>query len=152
MRLKLIAVAAAVAFSGAAYAQKDDAARKAKDQEEERIEQQAKADRERCNQMKDNAQDICEAEAKGKEKVAKKELDYKKNPNERNARDVEKIKKPIETMSFDPFDRSAQFTESQGQSMDELLATFAELRQEKIAVLRGMGNPANASIGAPESA
>lgn len=43
-----------------------------------------------------------------------------------------------ETRPFDPFDRTAQFTESQGRSLEELLATFAELRRESLAALAGM--------------
>ncbi len=39
---------------------------------------------------------------------------------------------------FEPVDRKAQFTESQGRSMDELLATFAELRRESVAALLEM--------------
>jgi DinB superfamily len=40
-----------------------------------------------------------------------------------------------ETRPFDPFDRTAQFTESEGKSLRDLLATFAELRRENVAVL-----------------
>ena len=40
-----------------------------------------------------------------------------------------------ETRPFDPFDRTAQFTESQGKSLDELLLTFADLRRENVAAL-----------------
>lgn len=36
---------------------------------------------------------------------------------------------------FEPFDREAQFTESQGKSLAELLATFARLRRESVAAL-----------------
>lgn len=43
-----------------------------------------------------------------------------------------------ETRAFEPFDRTAQFTESQGKSLGELLATFADLRRENVAVLAGM--------------
>jgi hypothetical protein len=43
-----------------------------------------------------------------------------------------------ETRAFDPFDRTAQFTESQGKSLGDLLATFADLRRENIATLVGM--------------
>ena len=43
-----------------------------------------------------------------------------------------------ETRPFEPFDRMAQFTESQGQSLSDLLETFANLRQENIAVLQEM--------------
>lgn len=39
---------------------------------------------------------------------------------------------------FAPFDRTAQFTESQGQSLADLLATFAELRRANLATLQGM--------------
>lgn len=40
-----------------------------------------------------------------------------------------------EMRPFEPFDRTAQFTESQGKSLDQLLTTFAALRQENIAAL-----------------
>lgn len=43
-----------------------------------------------------------------------------------------------ETRPFVPFDRSAQFQESQGRSLAELLATFAELRRQNVAVLLGL--------------
>jgi hypothetical protein len=39
---------------------------------------------------------------------------------------------------FVPFDRTAQFTDSQGKTLGELLKTFAGLRQENLATLRGM--------------
>lgn len=40
-----------------------------------------------------------------------------------------------ETRPFDSFDRAAQFTENQGKSLAELLATFADLRRGNIATL-----------------
>lgn len=43
-----------------------------------------------------------------------------------------------EERPFEPFDRTAQFRESRGRSVDELLATFAELRRENLAALAGM--------------
>ena len=43
-----------------------------------------------------------------------------------------------ETRPFDPFDREAQFTQSQGTRLSELLATFAELRRSNVATLIGM--------------
>ncbi len=43
-----------------------------------------------------------------------------------------------ERRPFDPFDRTAQFSESQGKSVGELLATFAELRRENVAALMSM--------------
>ena len=51
-----------------------------------------------------------------------------------------------ETRPFEPFDRSAQFTESQGKSLSELLATFTDLRRDNVAVLVGM-NLTNADFG-----
>jgi uncharacterized damage-inducible protein DinB len=39
---------------------------------------------------------------------------------------------------FVPFDRAAQFAESGGRSLPELLATFARLRQENLAALKGL--------------
>ena len=51
-----------------------------------------------------------------------------------------------ETRAFEPFDRMAQFTESQGKSLGELLTTFAGLRQENVAALIGM-NLAEADFG-----
>src|SRR6185369_15594995 len=39
---------------------------------------------------------------------------------------------------FVPFNRTAQFTESRSQPLRELLETFAQLRKENIATLRGM--------------
>lgn len=43
-----------------------------------------------------------------------------------------------ESRPFEKFDRTAQFTESRGKSIGELLATFAELRRENVAALAGM--------------
>jgi uncharacterized damage-inducible protein DinB len=43
-----------------------------------------------------------------------------------------------ETRPFEPFDREAQFKESRGQSLGELLATFAELRRENLAALSAL--------------
>lgn len=39
---------------------------------------------------------------------------------------------------FEPFDRTAQFTESRGKSLGELLDTFAALRRENVAALARM--------------
>lgn len=43
-----------------------------------------------------------------------------------------------ETRPFEPFDREAQFKESRGRSLGELLATFAELRRENLAALAAL--------------
>jgi hypothetical protein len=41
-----------------------------------------------------------------------------------------------EARAFDPFDRFAQFKESQGKSLEQLLDEFARLRKENLAALR----------------
>ena len=117
MKMQLYGVAAAVmlAFAGVAQAQtttpadrpaaRDNsmrsdapaknanrAERRAKDAEEERIEAEYKAEKEKCDSLQGNAKDVCQKEAKGKEKVAKAELDAKKNPTERNQRKVQEAK------------------------------------------------------------
>jgi len=51
-----------------------------------------------------------------------------------------------ETRPFEPFDRSAQFTDSQGKSLSELLATFGHLRRDNVAALVGM-NLTDADFG-----
>src|SRR5260370_28013643 len=43
-----------------------------------------------------------------------------------------------ETRPFESFDRMAQFSESQGKSLGELLEIFANLRRESVAALVGM--------------
>jgi len=39
---------------------------------------------------------------------------------------------------FVPFDRTAQFADSQGKTLSELLTTFADLRRENLATVRAM--------------
>jgi len=43
-----------------------------------------------------------------------------------------------EARPFDPFDRFAQFQESQGKSLDQLLDEFARLRNENLASLEAL--------------
>jgi hypothetical protein len=43
-----------------------------------------------------------------------------------------------EARQFDPFDRFAQFEESQGKSLDQLLDDFARLRRENLAALQAL--------------
>lgn len=46
------------------------------------------------------------------------------------------IMRSEEPETFETFDRFAQFEESRGKSLEELLATFAELRSESLRALR----------------
>src|SRR5215813_14535347 len=43
-----------------------------------------------------------------------------------------------ETCPFEPFDRMAQFKESQGRKLGELLGMFADLRRENLVNLKEM--------------
>jgi hypothetical protein len=43
-----------------------------------------------------------------------------------------------ESRTFEVFDREAQFKESKGKSVEELLETFGRLRRENVEILRGM--------------
>ena len=51
-----------------------------------------------------------------------------------------------ETRPFEPFDRIAQFTESHGKSLSELLETFGNLRRQNVATLLEM-NLTSADLG-----
>jgi hypothetical protein len=44
-----------------------------------------------------------------------------------------------ETRAFEPYDRLAQFRESRGMTLQDLVTTFARLRRENIAALAEMG-------------
>lgn len=88
-----LAAAIVLAFGGAALAQPlPPAERQAKNAEEQRIEDQAKAEKAQCQRLEGNAEDICEAQAKAKEKIAKAELDAKYDPSPRNQRRAASMK------------------------------------------------------------
>jgi hypothetical protein len=93
--VKVAAVALSLAFAGPLLA----ADSKPKDQtkaERERIEQEAKAAKDKCNSLKGNAKDICMAEARGKEKVAKAELAARQKDTPKNRYDVAAAKADME--------------------------------------------------------
>jgi hypothetical protein len=71
-KLMTIAVAIALGFSGMGYAALSKEQRKA---EQDRISNNYKAAKEKCDGLKGNAKDVCMAEAKGAQKVAKAELE-----------------------------------------------------------------------------
>jgi hypothetical protein len=109
----------------------DDSARKAKDAEEERIEAQAKAAKERCDQMKGNAKDLCMAEAKGQERIAKAELDAKHNPSPRNQRRAAEAKVNAE------YDVAKQRCDDQkGEAKDQCEKQAKEQRDQARAQIR----------------
>jgi hypothetical protein len=91
MKIQLMSIAVALAFATGAQAQ-STSTRQVKNADEDRIEAEYKAARERCDPMQGNAKDICQKEAKGKEKVAKAELEAKTNPTAANQRKVHEAK------------------------------------------------------------
>ena len=92
LKLTVLAAALAVGFTGIARAE-DRADRKVHNADEQRIESEYKAAKERCDAMSGNQKDICVTEAKAKERVAKAENDAKnaKDPARAQAR-VERVK------------------------------------------------------------
>src|SRR5262245_22128623 len=51
---------------------------------------------------------------------------------------VRRILKSGESQAFDPFDRFAQFRESRGKTLEQLLNEFAQLRSENLAALQAL--------------
>jgi hypothetical protein len=94
MKFQLMGIAVALAFATGAQAQ-STSARQVKNADQDRIEAEYKAARERCDPMQGNAKDICQKEAKGKEKVAKAELEAKTNPTAANQRKVQEAKADV---------------------------------------------------------
>jgi hypothetical protein len=93
MKIQLMSIAVAAAFTLAGTVQAQTTTqRQVKNADEDRIEAEYKAARERCDPMTGNAKDICQKEAKGKEKVAKAELNARQKPSTGNQRKVEEAK------------------------------------------------------------
>ena len=98
MKLKLTVIAAALALGTASFAQAEDKAdRKVHNADEERIESEYKAAKEKCDTMQGNQKDICVAEAKAHEKIAKAENDAKhaKDPSKEQAK-VQRVRADAE--------------------------------------------------------
>ena len=91
-RIAITAAALGLACAGPLYAADKDANKG----EKQRIEQEAKAAKEKCKDMKGNAKDICMAEARGQEKVAKAELALKNKDTPKNRYDVAAAKADME--------------------------------------------------------
>jgi hypothetical protein len=95
MKLQLMSIAIALAFAAGAQAQ-DTSKRQVKNADQDRIEAEYKAAKQRCDPMQGNAKDVCEKEAKGKEKVAKAELNAKMKPTAGNQRKAKEAKAEAE--------------------------------------------------------
>jgi hypothetical protein len=96
MKIHLIGMTVAMALALGAQAQTSSqgstSKRQVKNAEEDRIEAEYKAAREKCDPMQGNAKDVCQKEAKAKEKVAKAELAAQNNPTPANQRKVHEAK------------------------------------------------------------
>jgi hypothetical protein len=99
MQIKLLTIAAAVAFAlaGTAQAQttmgaKPSVDRAQKKADHDKVEADYKAAKAQCSHMQGNEKDVCEADAKGKENVAKAELENKYEPSQAHARKVDEAK------------------------------------------------------------
>jgi hypothetical protein len=94
MKFQLMSIAVAMAFAVGAQAQTTQGGtskRQVKNAEEDRIEAEYKAAREKCDPLQGNAKDVCQKEAKAQEKTAKAELKAKTDPtpaNQRKAREA----------------------------------------------------------------
>jgi hypothetical protein len=89
MKLQILSLAVAAAFAAGAQAQ-DVSKRQVKNADQDRIEAEYKAARERCDPMQGNAKDVCQKEAK--ENVAKAELEAKNDPTPANQRKAKEAK------------------------------------------------------------
>jgi|KBSMisStandDraft_5_1062788.scaffolds.fasta_scaffold01842_11 membrane protein involved in colicin uptake len=102
MKFQLMSIAVGIAFALGAQAQTPSTQtrsttghtsdRQVKNADEDRIEAEYKAAREKCDPMQGNAKDVCQKEAKAKEKVAKAELKAKHDPSAANQRKVHEAK------------------------------------------------------------
>jgi Flp pilus assembly protein TadB len=95
MKIQLMSIAVALAFAAGVAQAQSTSTRQVKNADEDRIEAEYKAAKERCDPMQGNAKDICQKEAKGKEKIAKAELDAKTNPSAANQRKVQEAKADV---------------------------------------------------------
>jgi hypothetical protein len=92
MKIQLMSIAVALSFAAGMAQAQSTTARQVKNADEDRIEAEYKAAKEKCDTLKGNANDVCEKEAKGKQKIAKAELDAKTNPTPANQRKVQEAK------------------------------------------------------------
>ena len=83
MRNQLTLLAAAIALALSTGVQAADT---------KTIDQQHKAEVEKCKDMQGNAKDICKKEADGRQKVAKAEAEAKENDTPKNRLKVEEVK------------------------------------------------------------
>ena len=148
MKIQLLGIAAAVALAfGTAQAQ-TTSKRQVKNADQDRIEAEYKAAREKCDTMQGNAKDVCQKEAKGKEKVAKAELDAKMNPTAANQRKAKEAKAEAE------YDVAKERCEDQKGNEKDVCEKNAKASYEraKADIKRADAKPADRGAGTGSTA
>jgi hypothetical protein len=142
MKLSLISIAVAFAFATGAQAQ-DSSKRQVKNADQDRIEAEYKAAKERCDTMQGNAKDVCQKEAKGKEKIAKADLDAKMNPTAANQRKAKEAKAEAE------YDVAKERCEDQKGNEKDVCEKDAKAKYEraKADIKRADAKPADRPAG-----
>jgi hypothetical protein len=126
MKIQLMSIAVALAFSVGAQAQ-NTTTRQVKNADEDRIEAEYKAAKAKCDTMKDNAKDVCEKEAKGKEKVAKAELDAK------HAKDKVKAEQKVKDAKAEAaYDVASQRCDDQKGEAKDACIKQAKIERDKM--------------------
>jgi hypothetical protein len=143
MKLQLISMAVALAFAAGAQAQ-DTSKRQVKNADQDRIEAEYKAAKERCDTLQGNAKDVCQKEAKGNEKVAKAELDAKMKPSAANQRKAKEAKAEAE------YDVAKERCEDQKGNDKDVCEKDAKAKFEraKADIKRADAKPADRPAGA----
>jgi hypothetical protein len=147
MKMHIYGIAAAVALAfGSAQAQ-DTSKRQVKNADQDRIEAEYKAAKERCDTMQGNAKDVCQKEAKGKETVAKAELDNKMKPSAANQRKVQEAKAEAD------YDVAKERCEDQKGNDKDVCEKDAKAAYEraKADIKRADAKPADRGAGSGET-
>jgi hypothetical protein len=143
MKMHIYGIAAAVALAfGSAQAQ-DTSKRQVKNADQDRIEAEYKAAKERCDTMQGNAKDVCQKEAKGKENVAKAELTAKMSPSASNQRKVQEAKAEAD------YDVAKERCEDQKGNDKDVCAKDAKAKYERARadIKRADAKPADRGAG-----
>jgi hypothetical protein len=143
MKIQLMSIAVALAFAAGTAQAQSTSARQVKNADQDRIEAEYKAARERCDPLQGNAKDICQKEAKGKETIAKAELDAKTNPSAASQRKVQEAKADV---AYDIAKERCEDKKGNDKDVCEKDAKAAHERA-KADIKRADAKPASAGAG-----
>jgi hypothetical protein len=151
LSMQTMAMAVALAFAGAAYAQQPttpqprDRAPAANETPEKRIDREHKAAKDACKPLKGNAQDVCNKEADAKQKIAKAELKVQKKDTAENRKEL------AETRAKAEYDVSMERCEDQkGDAKNACQRDAKSKRDSAMAAAKG-DTRASTGAGAPMS-